>query len=84
MVRDLLALMDALGISEFSVVGHDRGSYAAVRFGLDYPQRLSKVALLDCLPMKKPTVQRDEELRSRCSCCGHCKTAWNSYTATRW
>lgn len=51
MVRDLLALMDALGIGEFSVAGHDRGSYAAFRFALDHPQRLSKLALLDCLPI---------------------------------
>ena len=65
MVRDLLALMDALGIQEFSVAGHDRGSYAAFRFALDHPQRLSKVALLDCLPIVEHLERIDTEFATR-------------------
>jgi len=61
MVRGLLALMDALGIQEFSVAGHDRGSYAAFRFALDHPQRLSKVALLDSLPIVEHLERIDSE-----------------------
>ena len=65
MVRDLLAVMDALGIGEFSVVGHDRGSYAAFRLALDHPGRMSKVALLDCLPIVEHVERIDAEFATR-------------------
>ncbi|MFF1571493.1 alpha/beta fold hydrolase [Leifsonia sp. NPDC058292] len=51
MAGDLLRLMDALGHDTFSLAGHDRGSYAALRLTLDHPERVDRVALLDCLPI---------------------------------
>jgi haloacetate dehalogenase len=51
MATDLVALMDALGHDTFSLAGHDRGSYAALRLTLDHPERVERVALLDCLPI---------------------------------
>jgi haloacetate dehalogenase len=51
MATDLLALMDAFGHDTFSLAGHDRGSYAAFRLTLDHPERVDRVALLDCLPI---------------------------------
>lgn len=51
MACDLLALMDTLGHSTFAVVGHDRGSYVAFRLALDAPEVVSRVALLDCIPI---------------------------------
>ena len=65
MSGDLMAMMDALGIQEFSVVGHDRGSYAAFRMALDHPQRLSKVALIDCLPIVEHLERIDTEFATR-------------------
>lgn len=65
MVRDLLALMDSLEIQKFSVAGHDRGSYAAFRFALDHPQRLAKVALLDCLPIVEHLERISAEFATR-------------------
>jgi haloacetate dehalogenase len=51
MAGDLVNLMKALDIEKFSIAGHDRGSYAAFRLAMDHPERVSRVALLDCLPI---------------------------------
>jgi haloacetate dehalogenase len=47
----LAKAMGELGHQRFAVVGHDRGSYYALRMALDYPERVTRVALLDCLPI---------------------------------
>lgn len=49
--RHLLNAMTELGHDRFAVVGHDRGSYYALRMALDHPERVTRVALLDCLPI---------------------------------
>jgi haloacetate dehalogenase len=49
----LLAAMHTLGHDRFAVVGHDRGSYYALRLALDSPDRVSRIALLDCLPISE-------------------------------
>ncbi|WP_271175782.1 alpha/beta fold hydrolase [Leifsonia poae] len=51
MAGDLRTLMHRLGHERFAVVGHDRGSYVALRLALDHPESLERVALLDCLPI---------------------------------
>lgn len=51
--RHLVAAMDTLGHDRYAVVGHDRGSYYALRLALDRPERVRKVALLDCLPISE-------------------------------
>lgn len=51
MAGDLVNLMKALDVEKFSVAGHDRGSYAAFRLAMDHPEVVSRVALLDCLPI---------------------------------
>jgi haloacetate dehalogenase len=43
--------MHALGVERFAVVGHDRGSYAAFRLALDHPDVVTRVALLDGIPI---------------------------------
>lgn len=40
------ALLDALGISRVSVVGHSMGGMLATRFALLYPERVEKLALV--------------------------------------
>jgi haloacetate dehalogenase len=57
--RQLLAAMRALGHERFSVVGHDRGSYYALRLALDYPDQVTRVALLDCLPISEHLDRTD-------------------------
>jgi len=48
--RDMVAIMDHLGYSRFSVAGHDRGGRVAYRLALDHPSRIDRVAVLDILP----------------------------------
>ena len=49
--RRLRGAMRALGVERFAVVGHDRGSYVAFRLALDHPEAVTRVALLDCVPI---------------------------------
>ena len=48
--RDMVAVMEQLGHSRFSVAGHDRGGRVAYRLALDHPQRVDRLAILDILP----------------------------------
>ncbi len=57
--RHLRAAMGALGLDRFAVVGHDRGSYVALRLALDHPEAVSRVALLDCLPVTEHLDRTD-------------------------
>ena len=50
MALDQVELMESLGYSEFFVAGHDRGARVAHRLGLDHPDRVQRVALIDILP----------------------------------
>ncbi|MGI3782667.1 MAG: alpha/beta fold hydrolase, partial [Janthinobacterium lividum] len=49
--RRLRAAMRTLGVDRFAVVGHDRGSYVAFRLALDHPDAVTRVALLDGIPL---------------------------------
>ncbi len=48
---DCLALMRHLGFERFAVVGHDRGSYTAFRLAMDHPAAVTRLALLDGVPI---------------------------------
>jgi len=51
MARDCIALMDGLGHERFAIAGHDRGAYAAFRTAMDYPERVTRLAVLDSVPI---------------------------------
>jgi haloacetate dehalogenase len=51
MAADVLALMSGLGHASFAVVGHDRGSYVATRTALDAPEVVTRLVVVDCLPI---------------------------------
>jgi haloacetate dehalogenase len=51
MAGDVVRLMQLLGHERFAVVGHDRGSYVALRTALDHPDAVTHLAVLDCLPI---------------------------------
>lgn len=57
--QHLATAMRTLGHERFAVVGHDRGSYYAFRLALDYPERVTKAALLDCLPISEHLDRTD-------------------------
>lgn len=50
MASDQIELMRHFGFEKFSVVGHDRGGRVAHRMALDYPDRITKLAVLDIVP----------------------------------
>ena len=52
MARDMAEVMTALGFEQFYVVGHDRGARVAHRLALDFPARVSRLAVLDVVPTR--------------------------------
>ncbi|MFD1863991.1 alpha/beta fold hydrolase [Planococcus chinensis] len=50
MAGDQVALMKEFGFDKFSVVGHDRGGRVAYRLALDFPEAVTKLAVLDIIP----------------------------------
>ena len=50
MGQDMVRVMEELGFTLFSVVGHDRGGRVAYRMALDYPERIRRLAVLDIVP----------------------------------
>jgi len=61
MAGDQVAVMESLGFDSFAVVGHDRGGRVAHRMALDYPDRVTKLAVLDIVPTRHvfETVGKD-------------------------
>jgi haloacetate dehalogenase len=59
MAGDVLALMRQLGYERFAVVGHDRGSYVAARLALDAPQAVTRLAVLDSVPIGEALARAD-------------------------
>jgi haloacetate dehalogenase len=50
MARDLIDLMDHLGFARFAVGSHDRGARVAHRLALDFPEHVTRLAVLDIVP----------------------------------
>ncbi|GGZ19267.1 alpha/beta hydrolase [Streptomyces olivaceoviridis] len=50
MAADVVALAAALGHERFALVGHDRGALVAFRAGLDHPETLTHLGVLDVVP----------------------------------
>ena len=49
--NDGVALMQHLGYERFAVVGHGRGAYTAFRMALDHPRQVSRLVILDAVPI---------------------------------
>ena len=50
MAKDQVEVMTHLGFEKFAVVGHDKGSGVATRMSLDYPDKVTRLAVFDTLP----------------------------------
>ncbi len=59
MARDCVALMRKLGHERFAVVGHDRGSYVATRLALDAPDAVTRLVVLDSIPIVEALERAD-------------------------
>ncbi len=57
--RDCVEVMARLGFSRFAVVGHDRGSYVAFRLAMDHPGAVTRVSLVDCVPIGEALARAD-------------------------
>ncbi|MBZ9742826.1 MULTISPECIES: alpha/beta fold hydrolase [unclassified Mesorhizobium] len=49
--QDCIELMRYLGFDRFAAVGHDRGSYTAFRLAMDHPAAVSRLMILDGVPI---------------------------------
>ncbi|MEU7613376.1 alpha/beta hydrolase [Micromonospora sp. NPDC049204] len=65
MARDVIALLDVLGHERAAVVGHDRGSYVAMRTALDHPERVSRLGVLDGVPIGAALATCDARFAAR-------------------
>lgn len=61
MAGDVVALMRGMGHERFAVVGHDRGSYVALRTALDHPDVVTHLAVLDCIPIVEHLERTDAQ-----------------------
>ncbi len=56
---DLVRLMRHLGHPRFSLAGHDRGCYVALRLALDHPEVVNCLAVLDGVPISEALERAD-------------------------
>jgi haloacetate dehalogenase len=56
---DMVRLMEALGNPTFAVVGHDRGGYVALRLALDHPGAVSRLVVMDGVPISEALARCD-------------------------
>ena len=50
MALDQVEVMEQLGFAQFSMIGHDRGARVGHRLALDYPDKLTKLVMMDICP----------------------------------
>lgn len=61
MAYDQVLAMRELGYERFAVVGHDRGARVAHRMALDYPQSVTRLAVLDIVPTRHALRTADKD-----------------------
>ncbi len=59
MAADCVALMRALGHQRFCVAGHDRGLYVAQRLAMDHPSLVSRLCLMEGIPIGEALARCD-------------------------
>jgi haloacetate dehalogenase len=59
MAGDVVSLLRGLGHARFAVVGHDRGSYVAMRTAMDHADAVTHLAVLDCIPIVEHLERAD-------------------------
>ena len=58
LARDVLALLDELGVDEFTLAGHDWGGYAGFLLALEEPERVKGSLALNIIPPWPPRERR--------------------------
>ncbi len=59
MGHDQLEVMQAFGFERFAVVGHDRGARVAWRLAVEHPDRITRAAVLDIVPLPYSLMSRE-------------------------
>lgn len=59
MAADVLNLVRHLGHDRFAVVGHHRGSYVAPRLAMDTPEAVTRLVVLDSVPIAEALDRAD-------------------------
>ncbi len=62
MANALAGAMARLGFPSFALAGHDRGGRVAYRLALDYPDRVTSLAVLDAIPITDAWAMADSRL----------------------
>ncbi len=62
MARDIVGLMDALGLEKAHVLGHDRGARVSYRLALDHPGRVDRLGIIEIVPTGDFWAAWDAEL----------------------
>ncbi|WP_328473795.1 alpha/beta hydrolase [Actinoplanes sp. NBC_00393] len=57
--QDLVTLMRRLGHDRFAVAGHDRGCYVALRLALDHPDAVTRLVVMDGVPISEALARCD-------------------------
>ena len=50
MAADIVSIAAQLGYDQFALIGHDRGALVAFRAGLDHPETVTHLGILDIVP----------------------------------
>ncbi len=50
MARDIVGLLDRLGLEKANVLGHDRGARVTYRMALDHPDRVDRLGIIEIVP----------------------------------
>ncbi len=58
LMRDMVALLDELGIEKVTVAGHDWGGYVGLLLALEHPERVESLLVMNVLP---PWPARDRQ-----------------------
>ena len=59
MALDQIEVMRALGYERFAVAGHDRGARVAWRMCVEHPERITRAAVMDIVPLPYSMVTRE-------------------------
>ncbi|WP_456694941.1 alpha/beta fold hydrolase [Aeromicrobium sp. P5_D10] len=65
--EDVLTVMRSLGHERFALLGHDRGSYVALRLALDHPDSVNRLILADCIRRTMTNGERRPGIRPLCA-----------------
>ncbi|HEX3197248.1 MAG TPA: alpha/beta hydrolase [Propionibacteriaceae bacterium] len=62
---DLAKLMTQLGHDQFAVIGHDRGSHVAFRLAMDHPSHVSRLVIINAVPIIEALERWDARVAER-------------------